>query len=48
MCAACYVLIASSLWFSVTGDAVGLHELLFALFLFVTAPVLARMLIKAA
>ena len=42
------VLIASSLWFSVTGDAVSLHELLIALFLFVSAPVLAHMLIKAA
>lgn len=42
------VLIASSLWFSVTGDTISLHELLIALFLFVTAPVSAHLLIKAA
>lgn len=42
------VLIASSLWFSLTGDGVSLHELLIALFLFVTAPVSAHLLIKAA
>ena len=42
------VLVASSLWFSVSGDTVSLHELLIALFLFVTAPVSAHLLIKAA
>ena len=42
------VLIASSLWFSVAGDAISLHELLIALFLFVTAPVSAHLMIKVA
>jgi multicomponent K+:H+ antiporter subunit G len=42
------VLIASSLWFSITGPAPSLHELLITLFLFLTAPVSAHLLIKAA
>ncbi len=42
------VLIASSLWFSLTQGKVSLHELLIALFLFMTAPASAHMMIKAA
>ncbi len=42
------VLIASSLWFSVTQGTAGLHELLITLFLFMTAPVSAHLMIKAA
>lgn len=42
------VLIASALWFSVAGKTVSLHELLITLFLFLTAPVSAHLLIKAA
>ena len=41
------VLIASGLWFSVRGLA-SWHELLITLFLFLTAPVSAHLLIKAA
>lgn len=41
------VLLASMLWFGLTGTA-SLHELLIALFLFITAPVSAHLLIKAA
>ena len=42
------VLIASSLWFSVAQGTASLNELLIALFLFMTAPVSAHLLIKAA
>ncbi len=42
------VLLASSLWFSVTRGTASLHELLITLFLFMTAPVSAHLLIKAA
>ena len=42
------VLIASALWFSVAKGAPSLHELLITLFLFLTAPVSAHLLIKAA
>ena len=42
------VLIASGLWFSVARGAPSLHELLITLFLFLTAPVSAHLLIKAA
>lgn len=42
------VLIASALWFSVARGAPSLHELLITLFLFMTAPVSAHLLIKAA
>jgi multicomponent K+:H+ antiporter subunit G len=41
------VLIASALYFSAQGS-VSLHELLITLFLFLTAPVSAHLLIKAA
>ena len=42
------VLIASALWFSVARGSPSLHELLISLFLFLTAPVSAHLLIKAA
>ncbi len=42
------VLIASSLGFSFARSSVSLHELLITLFLFLTAPVSAHLLIKAA
>jgi multicomponent K+:H+ antiporter subunit G len=42
------VLIASGLWFSVARGTPSLHELLITLFLFLTAPVSAHLLIKAA
>ncbi len=42
------VLIASALWFSIARGAVSLHELLITLFLFLTAPVSAHLLVKAA
>lgn len=42
------VLIASALWFSVARGSASLHELLITLFLFLTAPVSAHLLIKAA
>ena len=42
------VLIASALWFSVGHGVASLQELLITLFLFLTAPVSAQMLIKAA
>lgn len=42
------VLIASSLYFSLRDPGVSLHELLITLFLFITAPVSAHMLAKAA
>ena len=41
------VLIASALWFALQGRA-SLHELLTTLFLFMTAPVSAHLMIKAA
>lgn len=41
------ILIASMLWFGITAGT-STHELLISLFLFVTAPVSAQMLIKAA
>lgn len=41
------VLIASALWFALQGRA-SLHELLITLFLFMTAPVSAHLMIKAA
>ena len=41
-------LIASSIFFSVTGDALSLHEILVSLFLFITAPISAHLLAKAA
>jgi len=42
------VLLASALFFSRLGSTVSLHELLVAAFLFVTAPVSAQILVKAA
>lgn len=41
-------LIASMLYFSVARGGVSLHELLITIFLFVTAPVSAHLLMKAA
>ena len=42
------LLIASMIFFSTRGSGVSLHELLITLFLFITAPVSAYMLAKAA
>ncbi|MBE0474184.1 Na+/H+ antiporter subunit G [Rhodoferax sp.] len=42
------LLIASSVYFSVTGDGLSLHEMLVTLFLFITAPISAHLLAKAA
>ncbi|MFL9826746.1 Na+/H+ antiporter subunit G [Rhodoplanes sp. SY1] len=41
------MLIASMLWFDLQHDALSFHELLIALFLFMTAPVSAHMIAKA-
>jgi multicomponent K+:H+ antiporter subunit G len=42
------LLIASSLFFSLTTDSLSLHEILVSLFLFITAPISAHLLAKAA
>ncbi|MBB1074997.1 Na+/H+ antiporter subunit G [Rhodoferax sp. 4810] len=42
------LLIASSIFFSLTGPALSLHEILVSLFLLITAPVSAHLLAKAA
>ena len=42
------VLVASSLWFSGRGEGVSLHELLVTCFLFLTAPISAHMMARAA
>ncbi|WP_339079365.1 Na+/H+ antiporter subunit G [Pseudomonas sp. TMP9] len=42
------MVIASLIYFSFNGEGISLHELLIALFLFITAPVSAHMLAKAA
>ena len=42
------VLIASSIHFSVRGGTPSLHELLITLFVFLTAPISAHLLVKAA
>ncbi len=42
------MLLASVIYFSVHGPGLSLHELLIALFLFITAPVSAHLLAKAA
>jgi multicomponent K+:H+ antiporter subunit G len=42
------ILVASMLFFSYHNDGLSLHELLITLFLFLTAPVSAHMLAKAA
>ncbi|MCC6209275.1 MAG: Na+/H+ antiporter subunit G [Gammaproteobacteria bacterium] len=41
-------LVASSVYFSLHGDGLSLHELLIMFFLFITAPVSAHLLAKAA
>lgn len=42
------LLIASSIFFSTRGEGISLHEVLVTLFLFITAPVSAHLLSKAA
>jgi len=42
------VLIASAVWFTARGEQPSLHELLITLFVFLTAPVSAHMLVQAA
>jgi multicomponent K+:H+ antiporter subunit G len=42
------LLIASSVYSSLNGDGLSLHEILVSLFLFITAPVSAHLLAKAA
>jgi multicomponent K+:H+ antiporter subunit G len=42
------ILLASALYFSLYSDEISLHEILVTLFLFVTAPVSAHLLAKAA
>jgi multicomponent K+:H+ antiporter subunit G len=42
------ILIASAIHFSTSGDGLSLHELLVTLFLFVTAPVSAYLVARAA
>jgi multicomponent K+:H+ antiporter subunit G len=42
------LLIASAVYFSLREDSVSLHEVLVTLFLFITAPVSAHLLAKAA
>lgn len=42
------VILASALYFSTRGDGVSLHELLITVFLFITAPISAHLLAKAA
>jgi multicomponent K+:H+ antiporter subunit G len=42
------LLIASAVYFSTQGDGVSLHEILVTIFLFITAPVSAHLLAKAA
>lgn len=42
------MVIASLIYFGSRGDGISLHELLITLFLFITAPVSAHMLAKAA
>lgn len=42
------LLIASAVYFSTRGSGISLHEILITLFLFVTAPVSAHLLAKAA
>ncbi|MHA6492943.1 Na+/H+ antiporter subunit G [Pseudomonas borbori] len=42
------MVIASLIFFSTRGDGLSMHELLITLFLFITAPVSAHMLAKAA
>ncbi|MEA3406382.1 MAG: Na+/H+ antiporter subunit G [Pseudomonadota bacterium] len=42
------ILIASAIYFSVKQQAVSLHEILITLFLFITAPIGAHLMAKAA
>ena len=42
------ILLASALWFSTRGPGISVHELLISAFLFLTAPVSAHLLAKAA
>lgn len=42
------MLIASSIFFSASGDGISVHEVLVTVFLFMTAPVSAHLLCKAA
>lgn len=42
------ILIASAVYFSTQDDGISLHEILVTLFLFITAPVSAHLLAKAA
>jgi multicomponent K+:H+ antiporter subunit G len=42
------ILIASALYFSTRQEGISLHELLITLFLFITAPVSAHLMAKAA
>jgi multicomponent K+:H+ antiporter subunit G len=42
------ILIASAVWFSLAGEGLSLHELLVTLFLFLTAPVSAQLLMRVA
>jgi multicomponent K+:H+ antiporter subunit G len=42
------VLIASALWFSLGRPGISVHELLITVFLFITAPVSAHLMAKAA
>lgn len=42
------LLIASAIYFSTRGEGISLHEILVTLFLFITAPVSAHLLARAA
>lgn len=42
------MVIASAIYFSVTGDGISLREIIATVFLFITAPVSAHLLTKAA
>lgn len=42
------LLVASSVFFSITGESLSLHEILVTFFLFITAPISAHLLVKAA
>lgn len=42
------MVMASAIYFTVTGDGVSLHEVVATVFLFITAPVSAHLLTKAA
>lgn len=42
------LLVASASFFSLTGEGLSLHEILVTLFLFITAPISAHLLAKAA